>query len=157
YKDFTLTVEAQPACLPETGLTATTSPYNQAILGWTGPGTSFDIELLGPGPTPTGTATNTGKLNRCTTPATLTPSTDYEFYVRQNCTASSDGVSTWTGPFAFTTECLPPSITSTTGDTICGQGEVTLSATADSGASIAWYANETGGTALGQGSTFTTP
>src|SRR5690606_9337024 len=49
------------------------------------------------------------------------------------------------------------SLTGTTGDTLCGQGEATLSATADAGASIGWYAAQTGGTQLAQGGTFTTP
>src|SRR5690606_16960701 len=46
---------------------------------------------------------------------------------------------------------------STTGDTICGQGEATLSATADAGATIGWYAAQTGGATLATGATFTTP
>src|SRR5690606_2059318 len=68
-----------------------------------------------------------------------------------------NGTSTWVGPFSFTTECLPPSITGTTPGSACGQGEIELSATADTGASIAWYSAQTGGTKLGDGATFTTP
>jgi hypothetical protein len=50
-----------------------------------------------------------------------------------------------------------PSITSTVGGVRCGQGTVQLSATAPSGQILSWYANATGGVAIGSGSTFTTP
>lgn len=39
----------------------------------------------------------------------------------------------------------------------CGTGTVTLGATANAGATINWYANSTGGTALGSGVSFTSP
>src|SRR5690554_4844017 len=146
--------EEAPACLAPTALTVIDINHNSADLGWSSDGVLFDVEIVEGGETPTGVPSHTGVANGFTVTG-LTLSTSYDFYVRQDC--GVNGTSIWVGPFSFTTECLPPSITSTTGDTICGQGEVTLSATADSGASIAWYANETGGTALGQGSTFTTP
>lgn len=49
------------------------------------------------------------------------------------------------------------SIASSTGGTRCGTGTVNLSATPSSGATVKWYANETGGTSLGSGNSFTTP
>lgn len=45
----------------------------------------------------------------------------------------------------------------TTGNSICGQGSGTLSATAGSGATINWYSTSSGGGVLGTGSSFTTP
>uniref|UniRef100_UPI0025C2850C Ig-like domain-containing protein n=1 Tax=Flavobacterium sp. UBA6195 TaxID=1946554 RepID=UPI0025C2850C len=39
----------------------------------------------------------------------------------------------------------------------CGTGTVTLGATANAGATINWYANSTGGTSLGSGTSFTSP
>src|SRR5690606_26356214 len=53
--------------------------------------------------------------------------------------------------------CLPPAITSTTPGAVCGLGEVTLAATTEDGASLAWYDAETGGNKLGEGETFVTP
>ena len=51
-----------------------------------------------------------------------------------------------------------PSVTSTTGATRCGAGAVNLTAAAGSpNETLSWYANSTGGTPLGFGSSFTTP
>jgi hypothetical protein len=54
------------------------------------------------------------------------------------------------------TATTTPTITSTTPGSRTGIGTVTLSATA-SGGTISWYANLTGGSALGTGNNFTTP
>ena len=55
-----------------------------------------------------------------------------------------------------TTVSSSPTITGTTPGSRTGAGTVNLSATASSG-TISWYANSTGGSALGTGTTFTTP
>jgi PKD repeat protein len=49
-----------------------------------------------------------------------------------------------------------PTVISTTPASRCGTGTVTLGATASAG-TLSWYANPTGGTALGTGGSFTTP
>ncbi len=49
-----------------------------------------------------------------------------------------------------------PSITGTTPASRCGTGTVSLAATASTG-TISWFSSSTGGTALGTGTTFTTP
>jgi len=49
-----------------------------------------------------------------------------------------------------------PKITSTTPNTTCGSGVITLQATATDGA-VNWYATPTGGTSLFTGNSFTTP
>src|SRR5690606_12205292 len=146
--------EETPACLAPTALIATGITHNSADFGWSSDGVLFDVEIVEGGETPTGVPSHTGVANGFTVTG-LTPSTSYDFYVRQDC--GVNGTSTWVGPFSFTTECLPPNIISTTGDTICGQGEATLSATADAGATIGWYAAQTGGATLATGATFTTP
>jgi PKD repeat protein len=56
----------------------------------------------------------------------------------------------------FITINQTPSITGTTPGSRCGQGTVNLSASSSAG-TISWFANATGGTALGTGTTFTTP
>ncbi|MBL0357661.1 MAG: fibronectin type III domain-containing protein [Chitinophagaceae bacterium] len=48
-------------------------------------------------------------------------------------------------------------ITGTTGASRCGVGTVALNATATVGSTISWYDAPTGGTSLGNGSSFTTP
>src|SRR5690606_21042467 len=157
-EDYTLTIIDTPNCLPPAGLGADNITYNSAELFWTlDGGTSFDIEYGEAGFTPT--ETPSAGLSGVTNPYTLTgltPETSYDFYVRQNC-GDTDGTSIWVGPFNFTTECLPPSITGTTAGSVCGLGEVTLSATADDGATIAWFDSEIGGNQLAEGPTFTTP
>ncbi len=50
-----------------------------------------------------------------------------------------------------------PMVTSTTPDTTCGTGSVTLQATANAGATLNWYETATGGTAIATGNSFTTP
>lgn len=49
-----------------------------------------------------------------------------------------------------------PSITSTLGQSSCGEGSLTLSANASAGI-VKWYASATGGTPIATGTTFTTP
>lgn len=49
-----------------------------------------------------------------------------------------------------------PSITSTIGQSNCGEGSLTLSANASAGI-VKWYASATGGTPIATGTTFTTP
>ena len=49
-----------------------------------------------------------------------------------------------------------PSITSSVGQSRCGDGSVTLTASASAG-NIKWYATQTGGTPLASGNSFTTP
>lgn len=50
-----------------------------------------------------------------------------------------------------------PAITGSTPATRCGPGSVNLSATANTGSVVKWYAAATGGTALATGATFATP
>lgn len=49
------------------------------------------------------------------------------------------------------------SISSTTPATRCGSGTATINAVANTGATISWYANASGGNPVGSGSPFTTP
>lgn len=49
-----------------------------------------------------------------------------------------------------------PAITSTTPATLCGSGSATLQASASSG-TLSWFASATGGSAIGTGTSFTTP
>lgn len=57
---------------------------------------------------------------------------------------------------AASTTITIPRVTSTTANSRCGSGTVTLQATSSDGA-INWYANATGGTSLGTTNSFTTP
>jgi len=103
---FTTTV----SCVAPTALTATNITATSADLGWTNAtATTWDIEWSTAGFTPTGTPTITGTTTNPHALTGLTATTAYEFYVRADC-GSSDGTSTWTGPFSFTTMCVAPII-----------------------------------------------
>lgn len=108
-EDYLVNILAAPACLPPTGLTATSITDSSANLGWTEAGTAtvWDVEWGTFGFTPTGTptianATNTQAIS------SLSSNTAYSFYVRANCGAG--GYSTWSGPFSFTTSCVADNI-----------------------------------------------
>lgn len=66
-----------------------------------------------------------------------------------------------TGPSSATSTPVQITFTNniltTTPATRCGTGTVNLNATANAGATINWYANSTGGTTLGSGTSFTSP
>lgn len=85
----------------------------------------------------------------------LNPSTSYSIQVKGICAVGDS--STWTAFTTFMTPCLPPSILTTTPSSRCGAGTTTLSATGDVGATLNWYTNSIGGTAVGTGTLFTTP
>lgn len=98
--DFKL--EETPACPAPTALTASSITTNSAILGWTSTATSFNVEYGLSGFTQgTGTVAN-GVTNPYTANG-LTPSSVYQYYVQAVCGTSS--ISTWAGPFSFTTAC----------------------------------------------------
>ena len=74
------------------------------------------------------------------------------------CTATSSGCSITSAPSGLITINAPPTISSSTGATICGSGSTNITATPSSGSIIDWYSTSTGGTLLLSGNnTFTTP
>ncbi|WP_274476464.1 fibronectin type III domain-containing protein [Mangrovimonas aestuarii] len=75
-----------------------------AEISWTAPDVTnlWNIEIVAAGGTPTGTPTHSGVSNLCTLNG-LSPITSYDIYIQANC--GSGDVSTWIGPYEFTTEC----------------------------------------------------
>ncbi|MGB1230850.1 MAG: T9SS type A sorting domain-containing protein, partial [Winogradskyella sp.] len=100
--------EAIPSCVEPSALMATNITATTADLGWTLGGSEalWNVEVVTAGTTATGTATDTGVANGFTK-MSLTPSTDYEFYVQADCTGGD--LSPWAGPFAFSTPCAAES------------------------------------------------
>ena len=94
------------SCLAPSSLAATNLTNDSAELSWTENGTTslWNIELVDitAGGTVTGVATETGVTNPYDLTALLS-NNDYEFYVQADC--GNPSVSTWSGPFAFTTLC----------------------------------------------------
>lgn len=131
------TIESSAACPAPTALGVNEVTTTSADLQWTSAGTLFDIEWG-----ETGFIQGTGTMvNGVTSPHELQgldPFTQYSFYVRRNC-GGTDGVSTWAGPFTFTTMC---DAAAPTGDN--QQDFVTGETLADlevTGSSLIWYAN----------------
>lgn len=145
-------------CPVPTSLTISAITPTSAVSSWTAGGaeTQWDI-YYGPATSvPTATTVPTGTTTVTSfTLSPLTPSTSYSVYVRSNCGAGLTSI--WTSVAAFATPCLPPDVLTTTGNTRCGIGTTTLGATTTGGATLQWYANPTGGAAIGTGSVFTTP
>jgi len=98
---YTLNIQ-QELCERPTDLTVSNPTFNGASLSWTSSLTSWEYVLqpLGTGlPTGSGTAITTATL----TPTSLTPTSQYEFYVRANC--GNGTFSSWAGPLKFNTLC----------------------------------------------------
>lgn len=94
-------------CPAPSELDATNVIDVSADLSWTENGLAslWNIELGASGFSPTGTPTFTGVSNPYTAQS-LSPETDYEFYVQASC--GVDGASAWVGPYAFTTSAPVP-------------------------------------------------
>ena len=109
---YSVSCSSPPSCLPPTVLTATNLTPTSADLGWTAGGTETVWELTwGVQGTTPGSATSTLVPMVSTNPYTLTglsANTSYDYYIKADCgfgTGSTD-LSTWAGPFSFTTACL---------------------------------------------------
>ncbi|MDX9790307.1 MAG: GEVED domain-containing protein, partial [Candidatus Kapabacteria bacterium] len=100
-QDYTITILEAPSCLPPSGLTATNLTGNSANLGWTSDGDDFDIKWGIPGFDVETEGTLVEDFANGGTLSGLDPLTAYQYYVRQDC--GVDGLSTWAGPFNFTT------------------------------------------------------
>ena len=102
------------SCIPPGGLTATNITTNSALLGFTSPGSLFNLEWGTQGFVQ-GTGTTVTGITEAYSLSGLLPNTAYSFYVRQDC--GTDGLSNWAGPFTFTTNCAPATTFSENFDT----------------------------------------
>ena len=100
-----VTVETIPACLEPNAITLTSVASTTVSLAWNSQagGSSFMVENVTAGTTPTGVGSAVS--TNAYTANSLTPDTDYEFYVREVCAPGDSSV--WAGPFAYTTPCTP--------------------------------------------------
>jgi hypothetical protein len=102
FEDYTLSVVAQPACLPPTALSASVTS-SDATLSWTSTETVFDV-AVGVAPLAAPVAGDSVGVGNNLTVTGLTSNTTYEYYVRADCAAGGGtGQSAWAGPFSFTT------------------------------------------------------
>jgi len=96
--------EAIPTCNEPSALTVSSVTSNSVVLGWTeaDSATAWEIQYGAPGFT-LGTGTIVSANSNPFTLNSLTPNTNYVYYVRAICSVSES--SFWTGPFAFKTQC----------------------------------------------------
>lgn len=92
-----------------------------------------------------------GEIN----PAAMTLTISTGGYYRLRATCSNNATTAYSNVILLTVNT--PSITGTTGGTVCGQGTVGLSATGSAGTTVYWYSAATGGTPLTTGNSYTTP
>lgn len=102
--NFTLTLDV--TCPPPTSVTASNITQTSVDFAWvTGGSANWNIALVPVG-SPIGAATSVTSASYSATG--LTPDTDYDFYVQDSCGLGD--VSTWVGPYSFTTlpTCVAP-------------------------------------------------
>lgn len=150
-----------PTCYAPSGLTGGTTTNNSAAISWiTSPSSpsGYDIyyNTSNTAPTSSTTPTNPNLTGTSASIGSLAPSTVYYVWIRSNCGGGNTSV--WSlQPIQVVTQCLPPAILTTAGATVCPGLPATLSATADTGATITWYDAATAGNVVGAGPSFTTP
>jgi len=148
-----------PTCPRPAALGASNITSSSANFTWTpgGSETSWDVYYaLSPLTAPDATTVPTATTSVASYSATgLTQGANYSLYIRAKC--STTDMSSWTPVFGFNTSCIPPTLISSTGSSLCGTGTATLSATGSTGSDIRWYAGPSGGLALSTGTLFTTP
>lgn len=151
--------EQIPSCLVPTSVSVSNQTATSAQISWTTPAVvpaqGYDVYYSTSDVAPV--STTTPQLTQVNSPTTITnllPVTQYYVWVRSRCSSTDQSAWTPAAVYVFST-CSPPAVTSTTPATVCPNNTATLSATADSGATINWY--DGGGTAVGTGPSYTTP
>jgi PKD repeat protein len=145
-------------CPAPTLPTATSITPTSASINWTQPtGTpaTWQIKYGNVGFNPATAGSSVFTSTKPYTLSSLLPSTTYDYYVRAVCGAGD--TSGWTPTAAFTTLCDLAALTGTQGAERCGPGTVTLLATGSTGNTIRWFAESTGGSQIGSGTSFATP
>ncbi|WP_165366119.1 fibronectin type III domain-containing protein [Brumimicrobium glaciale] len=98
-------VDVVPTCLAPSTLTAANITASSAELGWTdnASATTWNVEYGADGFAQVGGTTITGTTTNPYSLSGLSASTDYDYYVQTDC--GGGDLSTWEGPFSFTTPC----------------------------------------------------
>ena len=146
-------IEELPPCSAPIVNDVASITKNSATISWplpaAGTPTGYEYAVITSNTAPaSGTETTATSVNV----ASLNPSTTYYVFVRTECT---DVYSEWSIVKTFTTLCDYPDLLTSTGDTACGLGEATLTATAATGGIINWYAGATGNVPLATGASYT--
>ncbi len=170
-KDYTISIQQAPSCIPPSGVTVSGLTYTSANVSWTAapvtPTNGYDYYYSTNGTVPTGATTPTGSLANTVYSVALTGLTansTYYFWVRSNCSSSDQ--SSWTAVTSFYTgQCVPSgsttyyvsnftttggysNINNSTGASTGGYGDysASFSASQSPGSSLNLSITETGGT-----------
>ncbi len=104
-EDYTITVVPTPACPPVSGINILYTETNGASIEWVSSGVTFQIAWGEKGFDIEGEDVHIiediDETSHILT--NLNPFTEYEFYIRQDCTENEDGYSQWSGVHGFTT------------------------------------------------------
>lgn len=95
--DYTINVLPPPPCPPPYALTATTLTDTKVELGFISTSAVTNVEYGVSGFTP-GMGTTVSGVTSPYIVSSLTANTQYDFYIQDDCSASSNGLSLWTGP-----------------------------------------------------------
>ena len=111
--DYTIRVTNTPPACPIPGQLAVSGVTStEASLIWTSTGTAFDIEY-GPAGYTQGAGTSLTSTTANATLTGLSANTCYDVYVRNNCSATNSGTSSWSGPLNFCTTCATLTLSTT--------------------------------------------
>lgn len=100
----TVVVEEAPPC-PKVGQVTFSGITSSSVnLDFNSSGNEFNVEF-GPTGFSQGTGTTASLQNSGDTVYGLAPNTIYDFFIQNNCIDSSNGTSSWTGPFTARTLC----------------------------------------------------
>lgn len=132
------------ACVKPTSLTVSNPTIHGATFSWapSASANAWQILIL-PRGSAAPTTSSTGWIDAPTRPFTysdvsLTSDTSYDFYVRNNCTASGNGASLWAGPVEFTTAIACSRVTGVSSTPLNNGTSVKLSWNFDTSATVTW-------------------
>jgi hypothetical protein len=99
-----LVIEALPACLAPTQIEVNNVLSNEATINWLSGSTKFIVEY-GPKDFVQGAGTFDTVTANSITLTNLASYSQYDVYVRTDCSANGNGLTSWMGPIQFTTQC----------------------------------------------------
>lgn len=102
-QDFNVLLNSPGGCSVPVNLAAVAG-VTDAFLSWDSVGTQYNLEY-GVAGFMQGAGTTLNPTTNTITLTGLTANTQYDFYVRNDCSAASGGSSSWNGPISFTTAC----------------------------------------------------
>lgn len=157
-----ISIIVSPTCFEPENIVINSVGSNNVNITWdpplAPPADGYDYYVSTSITQPALNATPTGSVGTGITSANITglsSATLYYVWVRSNCSPTDKSI--WSLFQTFSTDCSAPVLLNVTNGTLCGGGSTTLSATANPGSVIEWFADPAGLVLLGTGNSFVTP